>query len=81
MTEQEKKIADMQRLCERAHYILSENWNDYTDKDGYGPSSLLRDLEEVMNGKERRDLRLMNDQLVKICNEQADRIRELEQQI
>ena len=36
MIEQEKKIADMQRLCERAHYILSENWNDYTDKDGYG---------------------------------------------
>ena len=81
MTELEKKVADMQRLCERAHYILSENWNDYTDKEGYGPSSLLRDLEKVMNGKECRDLRSMNDQLIKICNEQADRINELEQQI
>ena len=81
MTEQEMKIADMQCLCERAHYILSENWNDYTDKEGYGPSSLLKDLEKVMNGKEYRDIRSMNDQLVKICNEQADRIKELEQQI
>lgn len=81
MTEQEKKIADMQRLCERAHYILSENWNDYTDKEGYGPSSLLKDLEKVMNGKECRDLRIMNDKLVKICNEQADKIKELAQQI
>lgn len=69
MTEQERKIADLQRLCERAYYVLSEN--HCTDKDGYGPSSLLRDLKKAMNGQEQRDLRRMNDLL-------ARRIKELE---
>lgn len=81
ITTLEKKIADMQRLCERAHLILSENWDCYTDNKGNGPINLLRDLEKVMNGKEYKDLRVLNDQLVRICNKQADRIRELEQQI
>lgn len=69
MTEDQKKIADMQRLCERAYYILSENWDNYTDQDGYGPSSLLTDLKKVMDGKEYRDLRLMNEKLLKMLSE------------
>lgn len=78
MNEQEKKIADLQRLCERAHNVISENWDNIIDIDGYGPYSLLTDLEKAMKGKEYKDLRSMNDELVRICNKQADRIAELE---
>lgn len=78
MTEAEKQIADLQRLCERARLILGENWDNYTDKEGYGPSSLLHDLEKASKGKEVKDLRLMNDELVRICNQQADKIKKLE---
>jgi len=78
MTEQEIKIADLQRLCQRAHHILSENWDNYTDSDGYGPLNLLHDLEKVINGKECKDLQIINSELRRICKEQAGTIKELE---
>ncbi len=75
----ERRLADMQALCRRAHLILSEHWDDYTE-GGYGPSSLLRHLERAADGKEIKDITAFNDRLVRLCNGQADKIAELETQ-
>ena len=69
----EKRLADMQDLCRRAHLILSENWDNYTE-DGYGPTSLLRHLELAGKGKELGGVTSMNNELVRICNKQADEL-------
>lgn len=72
-----RRLADMQSLCKRAHLILDEHWDDYTE-DGYGPSSLLRHLERAAQGNEIKEITSFNDQLVKICDKQADKIAEME---
>ncbi|MCK4621270.1 MAG: hypothetical protein KAT62_03545 [Desulfuromonadales bacterium] len=77
MTDLEKRLADMQALCKRAHLILSENWDKHTDDEGCGPATLLRQLEKAGEGKELKDISLFNDKLVRICNGQADEIKEL----
>ena len=76
MNNLEKRLADLQELCRRAHVILSENWNDYTE-DGYGPSSLLRHLELAGKGKEVKEITKLNDELIRICNKQADELNKL----
>lgn len=68
MDEKDKKIADLQRLCERAWIEISENYDKLTESDGldsYGPASLLRDLEQAKNGKEYKDLRKFCDILIR----------------
>jgi len=77
ITELKRRIADMQQLCKRAHMILDERWDNYTE-DGYGPSGLLMYLERAAGGKEIKDITSYNDRLVRLCNKQADRIVELE---
>lgn len=68
MDEKDKKIADLQRLCERAWMEISENYDKLTVSDGldtYGPASLLRALEKVKDGKEYKDLRKINEILIR----------------
>jgi len=65
----QRKIADLQALCSRSHSILSEHWGNYMDEEGYGPSTLLRDLEKASKGKEVRDVTLLNEQLHKALEE------------
>ncbi len=74
--DQTDKIADLQELCRRAHIILDAHWDDYVE-EGYGPTSLLRDLEKASNGREVKDLRTINDLLYKICQRQKDQIKQL----
>ena len=58
-----EQVTELQRLCERAYLILGERWNEHTDEDGYGPSSLMRDLEKAKNGMELKDNYLLIDAL------------------
>jgi len=74
------KIGDLQRLCERAFIILSENWKNYTE-DGYGPSSLLRDLEKAKNGEEYKELRAFSNMVIKRFSENEKYTKNLEQQL
>jgi hypothetical protein len=71
------KLGDMQRLAGRAHSILSETWEEHTDKEGYGPVSLLKDLEKVKDGKEYKDLRKFTDSLIKITQKHEHEIAEM----
>ena len=53
------KIGDMQKLCERAYLEIDHNFEKLCDSDGYGPLSLVTDLEKAKNGKEYKDLSRM----------------------
>lgn len=55
-----KTVAELQRLCERAYTILNENWDSFTNSTGYGPTSLLRDLEKASQGTEYKSLTNMH---------------------
>ena len=77
MNDLEKRLAELQDLCGRAYSEIDKNWVNYT-VDGYGPSSLLKDLKRAAGGKEIKQLTALNNKLVKICNDQADKIKILE---
>lgn len=77
LTTKDRQIADLQRLCGRAHAVLSENFDAYRGKDGYGPSNLEADLKKAAEGREVKDLRSLNDSLVKIANRQSGDIEKL----
>lgn len=66
ITDLNNKVADLQRLCERALLCLSEHWDDLTDENGYGYSSLESALKKAASGKEYKELRLFTDKLIKI---------------
>lgn len=63
-------IADLQRLSERALLCLSEHWDDLTDENGYGYTSLESDLKKASTGKEYKDLSKMTNMLIKKNQEQ-----------
>ena len=46
-----KKISDLEELCERAYHTIDESFEKLCDEDGYGPMTLISDLEKVKNGK------------------------------
>ena len=77
MNDLEKRLAELQDLCGRAYSEIDENWDSHT-VDGYGPSSLLKDLKAAAGGKEIKQLTALNNKLIKICNEQADKIKQYE---
>lgn len=64
-----RQIADLQRLCGRAHSVLSENFDAYRGKDGYGPSNLESDLKKAADGKEHRELQTLNDELGRVLRD------------
>ena len=59
------KIASLEELCGRAYMEIDENFEKLCDDDGYGPMSLISDLEKVKNGKEYKGLTLVVEQLHK----------------
>ncbi len=63
------KLADLQRLCERALLCLSEHWNDLTDSEGYGYTSLESALKKASAGKEYKDITLLTNKLIKFNQE------------
>lgn len=71
------ECADYQSLCGRAFSILSEHWDSYTDPEGYGPTSLLRDLEHASKGQPHKDITLLNQELSRCVTELQQRIDEL----
>lgn len=54
--ESERKIADLDELCQRAYHEIDSNFDKLCDEDGYGPMTLISDLEKVKNGKEYKGL-------------------------
>lgn len=75
MDERDKKIGDLQKLCERAYTLIDEDFDKLRDKDGYGPMGLLKDLEKAKDGKEYKDLRSFSDMVMRRFN---DNMREIE---
>jgi len=71
------RMADIQRLCERAYLTITDNYAEYTDGEGLGPTSLINDLEKVMNGKECRDLRASNSALANALKDRISKVDEL----
>lgn len=73
------RIAELQRLCERAYTFICEEWDkDERSKTEYGPNSLLRHLKKASEGEELRDMRRMADHTIKINQNQATTITDLE---
>lgn len=69
-----RKIAELQRLCERAYIEIHGKFGNLVDVHGYGPSNLESDLKKAADGKERRELRTLNDELGRALSEAiADR--------
>ena len=52
----ERKISDLEELCQRAHYEIDSNFSKLCDEDGYGPVTLISDLEKVKNGQEYKGM-------------------------
>ena len=69
VAESDQRVADLQRLCERAVMELENHWDRLLDDCGYGPVNLLRDLEKAANGAEYRELRVANEFLRKALAE------------
>ncbi len=44
-------LASMAELCSQARVEIDEHWSAHTDKDGYGPTSLMQRLENAADGK------------------------------
>jgi hypothetical protein len=60
-----RTIADLQALCGRAFSILLKDFDKLRDSEGYGPSTLLRDLKKAQDGIQVKDITLLNEQLHK----------------
>ena len=71
-------IGDLQRLAERALLCLSEHWDELTDENGYGYSSLESALKKAASGKEYKDLSKLSDILIKENQKHQARNEKLE---
>lgn len=71
----ELKIAELQRLCERAWLEIDENYTKLLDPNGYGPQSLVRHLEKAAKGGELKDVSIGLDILSRSNKELTTKLK------
>lgn len=69
---QKRQIADLQRLCSRAHAEIAENYGTLCDGDGFGPCNLERDLRHAAKGKELRETETLLNEMARVMQEKQD---------
>ena len=52
----ELKISTLEEVCQRAYHEIDSNFSMLCDADGYGPMTLVTDLEKIKNGKEYKGM-------------------------
>ena len=76
-----ERLAELQRLCDRAYQYIAERWDKEADGSEYGPNSLLRYLDQARKGQEYRDITQVSDQFIKINNQLEIEVQRLRDEL